>query len=62
MPKMLQQCQKCTHYTLQKPTCPHCGNPVKTAHPPKFSPEDKYGKFRRTWKKKMKEEKNPSKT
>jgi H/ACA ribonucleoprotein complex subunit 3 len=49
-------------YTLQKSTCPLCGGPAKTAHPPKFSPEDRYGKFRRVWKKKMEEEKTPSKT
>jgi H/ACA ribonucleoprotein complex subunit 3 len=62
MPKMLQRCQKCMRYTLQKSTCPLCGGPAKKAHPPKFSPEDRYGKFRRVWKKKIEKEKNRSKT
>ncbi len=33
-------------YTL-KDVCPKCGAKAKSAHPMKFSPEDKYGKYRR---------------
>ena len=28
-------------------TCRKCGNPSTTPHPPRFSPEDRYGKYRR---------------
>ncbi|MFA4861806.1 RNA-protein complex protein Nop10 [Methanoregula sp.] len=33
-------------YTLS-PTCPKCGRPTAVAHPARFSPEDKYGNYRR---------------
>jgi H/ACA ribonucleoprotein complex subunit 3 len=26
--------------------CPHCGGTVHIPHPPKFSPDDKYLKYR----------------
>jgi len=43
---VIKKCPKCGTYTL-KETCPKCGEPTKTPHPPKFSPQDKYGKYRR---------------
>ncbi|PKG32422.1 RNA-protein complex protein Nop10 [Methanoregula sp.] len=33
-------------YTLSL-TCPACGKPTSVAHPARFSPEDKYGRYRR---------------
>lgn len=42
---MIRKCKKCGAYSLQK-TCV-CGGETKTPHPPKFSAEDKYGKYRR---------------
>nr|WP_320161624.1 RNA-protein complex protein Nop10 [uncultured Methanoregula sp.] len=33
-------------YTLSF-ACPICGRPTSVAHPARFSPEDKYGKYRR---------------
>ncbi|MDD1684473.1 MAG: RNA-protein complex protein Nop10 [Methanoregula sp.] len=33
-------------YTLS-PTCPACGMATAVAHPARFSPEDKYGRYRR---------------
>ncbi|HIQ50075.1 MAG TPA: RNA-protein complex protein Nop10 [Nanoarchaeota archaeon] len=42
----LRKCVKCKRYTL-KELCPLCGANTISAHPPKFSPEDKYGKWRR---------------
>lgn len=42
----IKKCMKCARYTLQE-ICPECGNRTVSAHPPKFSPEDKYGKWRR---------------
>jgi H/ACA ribonucleoprotein complex subunit 3 len=45
--------RKCCTYTL-KERCPVCGAGTKTAHPPKFSAQDKYGRYRRMAKKKPK--------
>ncbi|MAG78116.1 ribosome biogenesis protein [archaeon] len=41
-------CVKCKKYTL-KLEC--CGKKTITTRPAKFSPEDKYGKYRRIYKK-----------
>jgi len=43
---MLRKCTKCGRYTLRTDKCPVCGAPVKIPHPPRFSPEDKYLKYR----------------
>ncbi len=42
-------CTKCKKFTL-KETC-SCGEPTKHIKPAKYSPEDKYGKYRRIAKK-----------
>ncbi|MCD6478080.1 MAG: RNA-protein complex protein Nop10 [Candidatus Aenigmarchaeota archaeon] len=42
---MIKKCFHCGIYTL-KDRCPKCGGETRTPHPPKFSPEDKYGKYR----------------
>ncbi|MCW3996727.1 MAG: RNA-protein complex protein Nop10 [Candidatus Bathyarchaeota archaeon] len=42
----LRKCVNCQTYTLNKKTCPACGGPVKIPHPAKFSPDDKYLKYR----------------
>jgi H/ACA ribonucleoprotein complex subunit 3 len=44
--KKLKVCRKCSLYTLE-PACPGCGERTASPHPPKFSPADKYGKYRR---------------
>ena len=44
---LLRKCTLCGAYTLNKQSCPRCGGPVRVPHPPRFSPEDKYGKYRR---------------
>ncbi len=31
---------------LNKTSCPYCGGPVRIPHPAKFSPDDKYLKYR----------------
>ena len=41
----LRKCVSCNHYTL-KDKCPKCNEKTKTAHPAKFSPDDKYMKYR----------------
>jgi H/ACA ribonucleoprotein complex subunit 3 len=43
---LLRKCGKCGNYTLKKTTCPRCGEAVKIPHPPKFSPDDKYLRYR----------------
>jgi len=48
---MIKKCFRCGIYTL-KDKCPKCGEKTRTPHPPKFSPEDKYGKYRRMAKEK----------
>ena len=42
----IRKCINCGAYTLQE-ICPYCGNKTKIPHPPRFSPVDKYGKYRR---------------
>jgi H/ACA ribonucleoprotein complex subunit 3 len=46
MRSLLRRCTNCGVYTLSKERCPRCGGPVKVPHPPKFSPEDKYQRYR----------------
>ena len=40
------KCTKCNNYSMQD-VCPYCGAECVTVEPPKFSMEDKYGKYRR---------------
>ncbi|MEM2875183.1 MAG: RNA-protein complex protein Nop10 [Candidatus Hadarchaeales archaeon] len=42
----LRKCRACEVYTL-KETCPKCGRETSSPHPPRFSPLDPYGKYRR---------------
>jgi len=46
MKGVLRKCSICGKYTLKKDKCPYCGGSLVIPHPPKFSPEDKYGKYR----------------
>jgi len=43
---LLRKCTRCGRYTLNKEGCPHCGGNVRIPHPAKFSPDDKYLKYR----------------
>jgi H/ACA ribonucleoprotein complex subunit 3 len=43
---LLRFCEKCRRYTLDVDSCPVCGGPVKIPHPAKFSPDDRYRKYR----------------
>jgi H/ACA ribonucleoprotein complex subunit 3 len=43
---LLRKCDKCHRYTLREDTCPYCGGKVRIPHPAKFSPDDKYLKYR----------------
>ncbi len=42
---LLRKCTRCGIYTFQE-TCPRCGAPTRVPHPPRFSPEDKYVRYR----------------
>jgi len=42
----LRKCRGCGVYTLRE-ECPNCGKKTSSPHPPRFSPEDRYGKYRR---------------
>lgn len=41
----LRKCRGCGRYTL-KGECPECGGETRSAHPAKFSPDDKYMRYR----------------
>ncbi|RMW39588.1 MAG: RNA-protein complex protein Nop10 [Candidatus Nitrosopelagicus sp.] len=41
----LRKCMKCNSYTL-KNTCKKCNEETKSVHPAKFSPDDKYLRYR----------------
>lgn len=43
---LLRKCEMCGEYTLRESLCPYCGGKVRVPHPPKFSPDDKYLKYR----------------
>lgn len=53
--KSLLKCTKCENYTINQ-IC-SCGGKAVTVKPPKFSPEDKYGNYRREAKEKQLKEK-----
>lgn len=42
---LMRKCTKCGRYTL-KEVCPICGSTTVSPHPAKFSPTDKYAKYR----------------
>ena len=43
--KKLKICPSCKEYAMRD-TCA-CGAETRSAHPPKYSPQDKYAKYRR---------------
>jgi H/ACA ribonucleoprotein complex subunit 3 len=42
----IKRCKECSVYTF-KDACPACGGATSSPHPPRFSPEDRYGVYRR---------------
>jgi H/ACA ribonucleoprotein complex subunit 3 len=46
----MRKCLACKIYTF-KEKCPKCGAETVSPHPPRFSPQDKYGELRRSAKK-----------
>lgn len=47
------KCERCKSYGITE-LC-NCGGRRVRAIPPKYSPEDKYGEYRRRWKESLKE-------
>ncbi|MCL4327449.1 MAG: RNA-protein complex protein Nop10 [Candidatus Thermoplasmatota archaeon] len=45
MRSLIRYCGKCHIYTLEE-TCPQCGGPTAMAVPPKFTPNDRFQKYR----------------
>lgn len=43
---MMKKCKSCGNYTLHE-KCPVCDSKTVSPGPGKFSPEDKYGEYRR---------------
>jgi H/ACA ribonucleoprotein complex subunit 3 len=43
---LLRKCVKCCRYTLKIDVCPYCGGMVRVPHPAKFSPDDRYLRYR----------------
>jgi H/ACA ribonucleoprotein complex subunit 3 len=52
MKMKMHKCRSCGEYTLQN-KCPYCEGDLGVIYPPKYSPTDKYGKYRRLLKKQM---------
>ncbi|MFT0899690.1 RNA-protein complex protein Nop10 [Candidatus Methanoprimaticola sp. MG2] len=46
MSSRIRRCNGCGHYTLDD-TCPECGVKTSCPVPPKYSPEDRMGQYRR---------------
>jgi len=42
----MRKCPNCSRYTFSE-VCPVCGTATVNPEPPRYSPEDKYGKYRR---------------
>ena len=42
---LMRRCPNCGRYTF-KEVCPVCGSKTVVPHPPRFSPEDKFVKYR----------------
>lgn len=47
---MLRYCTHCQTYTLDS-VCAHCNKQTIEKYPPRFSPQDRYGAYRRKLKK-----------
>lgn len=41
----MRRCRACGRYTLKR-ACPGCGKDTAQAHPARYSPDDKYARYR----------------
>ncbi|MDO9536732.1 MAG: RNA-protein complex protein Nop10 [Thermoplasmata archaeon] len=55
MDNYMTRCMECGAYSLND-ACQKCGGKTASPHPSRFSPEDRYGKYRRRLKKLVAEE------
>tara|TARA_B100000676_G_scaffold228602_1_gene226816 strand:- start:190 stop:342 length:153 start_codon:yes stop_codon:yes gene_type:complete len=46
MKTLIFECKSCNIFTISK-KCPDCSSATSNPLPPRYSPEDKYGKYRR---------------
>ncbi|MBQ7702080.1 MAG: hypothetical protein IJT54_06725 [Candidatus Methanomethylophilaceae archaeon] len=46
MPSSLRRCPSCGQYSMRL-ECKDCSSSTVPAHPPRYSPDDRYGKYRR---------------
>ena len=51
----MKLCKECGEYTLQE-VCPECNVKTGVIFPARYSPQDKYGKYRRILKRQQMEE------
>ena len=45
MKGLMQKCANCGRYTLAD-KCPSCGGDTVTVHPARYSPDDRYARYR----------------
>ena len=45
MKSLMLKCTQCGRYTLAD-KCPSCGGQAATVHPARYSPDDKYARYR----------------
>lgn len=50
----IRKCRICRIYTMRE-ICPSCGKRTAMALPPRYSPDDRFGKYRRMLKRIVKE-------
>lgn len=55
---LLRRCVGCGRYTLKKDKCPYCGEDVCIPHPARFSPDDRYAKYKSVLRSMVNEENN----
>ena len=52
MKTLLRKCPQCGQYTLRE-QCPKCGGTTLMPIPARYSPDDRYGEYRRRLKREM---------
>jgi H/ACA ribonucleoprotein complex subunit 3 len=45
MKSLMLKCVNCSRYTMSD-ACPACGSRTVTVHPARFSPDDRYARYR----------------
>jgi H/ACA ribonucleoprotein complex subunit 3 len=45
MKSLMMKCASCRRYTMQT-ECPSCGTETVTVHPARYSPDDRYARYR----------------